>query len=455
MPASARSSLALFVVALALAACSDAEEAPHPAAAASAEGASEHPALYESGAVSVSASIASIPGRAGRRAKSEDDENVAVDVDLDEAKVIREILGTNLEDEGGVNRALLRVGAGFPPTRDGEARRSVDMLEKLAKNERAVVRRGAVALLARVAHPLLVGDPFTTAMLDSDAGVRRQAVIGRIRHGAAQNWRTMAALAQDPNDAVRAAVAQGLGVLDEADARAALAKLVLDPSDVVVDAAAASLANSAMTEPPPAIVEAARSPRPAVRRAAAIVLGETRSESALRLLSQLAGDEAATVRKDAIWSASNLGGDAANDARALLESIACDAVKRPRGDRFEALQGLARTAYAPDAERLVAVATKDKDSVLRAMAARTLMLRGDARGVRALADLLDARPDAVIDDEDACFVRRTADEVLSDVAGAKPRTRSVAEWKRTLPDIEARLPKERSDTPPARVAQLW
>jgi HEAT repeat protein len=206
-----------------------------------------------------------------------------------------------------------------------------------------------------------------------------------------------------------------------------------------------------------AVFDAAGAARSVVRHAAAVVLGHSRGDAALKKLALLSRDESPAVRKEAVWGMSAFGGDTADDARAFVELIAYDAERRGRNDRFEALQGLARTERAPDLDKLLAVAAGDKDAVLRVVAARTSIVRGDARALTSLAALLDVKdlegPDG---DEEAAFVRHTAEVVLCDVGGVAQGVRTSADWRRAIPEVAARLAKRReSDTHPPRLAQRW
>jgi HEAT repeat protein len=177
----------------------------------------------------------------------------------------------------------------------------------------------------------------------------------------------------------------------------------------------------------------------------------------LKQLQALAADEAPTVRQEAIWALSGLSEGLADDARAAVESVAFDAKKHGRAERFEALQGLARVESDPDHERLAAVALKDEDALMRIMAARSLALRGDARSLPALVALLDVKSASAdgVAEEEAVFERRTADVVLSELAGVAPGSRSSADWRKALPDVAARLCAGRPDRPPQRLAQFW
>jgi HEAT repeat protein len=375
---------------------------------------------------------------------------------VDFARLTHIVLTVDVEDEGAINRMLLGLGVGVRQRGNDTTRHVVESLTTLAQNERAAVRRGAIALLARMQPGRAVGDPFANAMIDADAGVRRQGVIGRTRHGVGLYWKQMTAHLADPDPGVRAAVAKGLGCVGNQGAREALAVLLRDSDDGVVEAAALSLAAGDASDASAAAFEAAHSPRPNVRRAAAIVFSGGRSADALKQLVALAGDEATTVRREAVWGLSGVGGDAAVEARLAVEAIAFDAERRGRDERFEAIQGLARTKSEPNRDALLAVAEHDGDALLRLMAARTLALRGDSRALPLLVGFLGSASRAGLDEDEASFVRITADSVLRDLAGGARGARAAEDWRKSLPEMEARFAKGRaSDAPAKRLAQLW
>jgi HEAT repeat protein len=380
-------------------------------------------------------------------------ETYAGEIDL--AALTRVVLAVDVDDEGAINRALLGLGAGIPARSEIEAGRVAEALTRLAKNERASVRRGAIALLGRMPTGRVVGDPFAAALLDSDAEVRRHAVVGRTRLGVEFHWRQLTALAGDADAGVRQAVARGLASVDHEEARQTLGRLLVDRDDAVVAAASASLAASGAGAAMPTVLEAARSSRPNVRRGAAVVLSADSTPGSLARLVALTNDEAASVRKDAVWGLSGMDGAVAADARTATEAIAFDARRRGRAERFEALQGLARTETAPDLDALLSVAEKDRDVLLRVTAARTLALRGDARALPSLVRFLEIKPGAGVGDDDASFVRSTAERALCEVTGRTPASRTAEEWARALPDLERRVAKGRGGVGVARLAQIW
>ncbi len=374
----------------------------------------------------------------------------------DEAtNLMRAVVSLDIEDEGAINRTLEHFGAGIPPRTEEELRRTLDGLLLLTKNRRALVRQNALALLGRVPSGHLTEDPFVPALLDTDAGVRRQAVIGRMRQGVTEAWRQIAALVGDPDPGVRAAVAEALAQSGAPEARYTVARLLEDPEERVIDAAAVALGRTMGTEIPGEVRAAMRSQRASVRCAAAVALSSARDAPRVRELVALANDEAWSVRKEAIWGLSGVTGDDGFDARIALETIALDGAHRQRGDRFEAMQGLARTETEPNLDRLFTAAEAETDLILRVVASRTLALRGDTRALRLLVAMLDTQPVGGLDDEEAKFVRRVSDETLSGVAGVEPGSRRSADWRLRLADLEAGLRRNDQGPPPQRLAQFW
>jgi hypothetical protein len=129
--------------------------------------------------------------------------------------------------------------------------------------------------------------------------------------------------------------------------------------------------------------------------------------------------------------------------------------KRPRTDRFEALQALAHTFAEPAADAIAAIASGDEDPVLRLAAARTLLARRDARGGAVLVDLLGVKMGPQCDDEDRQFVQTTAGDTLREITGAKYPNSDVAAWRKMLPGLEKKVAAEGFEYAPAYLLERW
>jgi HEAT repeat protein len=346
---------------------------------------------------------------------------------------------------------LEACGAGEPPRSADALEQTIDALLDLARSEDAVVRRGAIAVLARIPEAELSTDPFRDALEDRDPQVRREAVIGRSRHELATNWESIVRAARDEDASVRAAAAQALGDVKRPEARTTLASLLADPSDDVVDAAAAVFARRLTQAPPPAVFAAVHSERPRVRAAAARIFGDCHAAECLVPLAGLLDDTAWIVRREAIRQLARFPTPA---ACARVAAVAQDGT-RSRTDRFEALQALAHMESAPDVEPIALTAVKDPDPVLRLVAARTLLSRGDPRACPTLVNLLSTETGPHCDFEDRKFVRTTAAATLRAATGAAFGDADVEGWRRIAAEFSQRTREPEFTYSPEYLPERW
>ena len=370
-----------------------------------------------------------------------------------EANVALVLERLNPADERDVYRTLERyeVGAGKPRE---NADRLVAVLTKLAGDQDVRVRRGSLALLARIAPDVLITDPFSGALCDEDAGVRREAVIGRARHGMSRHWPSVMPLARDEDESVRIAAAQALASVPRDEARAMLLKLLADRSDGVVEAAAVAVARSARDVPPQEALAAIRSDRARVRAAAVHILAASHGPKCLDPIVSLLDDPADEVRRQAIQSLPRFTGGEAKAACDQLVAVASSA-RRPATDRFEALQALARTAVGPSADAIHRVATSAAEPIVRLAAARTLLGLGDSRACAILAELAGTKASPACHYQVAEFVSANASAALRAVDAAKPRTDDPAAWRPLVASLEVAVRRDGFSYRPEPLTLRW
>jgi HEAT repeat protein len=375
-----------------------------------------------------------------------------------DAQLTARLAKLDVDNERSIYALLETYGASRADGPPAPVERFVAAALRLSKHGEPIVRAGAFAVLGRVPRSALRSDPFTTALSDADARVRREAVVGRTLQGLDDHWRGLLPRATDEDARVRAAVARALGSVADPTAQAALLKLFADDVDDVVDAAADGLGAKVGGAAPDELLAGAKSARPRVRRATARALAEAHTPECLTPLARLVDDPAWTVQVEAIRGLSRFVGPSAAAACAKLASVAVDSAL-PRSQRFEALQALAYTETAPVLDALFAVATKDADPALKLAAARTLLARADPRSCAALTSLLETEIGPRCDDEDKQFVRATALATLQDAAGpaakdlAKPT--SAEAWRKILPSIEARVRETDFEYVAAYLPERW
>jgi HEAT repeat protein len=397
-------------------------------------------------------------GGGGARTGADNDAELS-DTEFD-ARLALRLAKVDVRIERSIFEALEGYGATAGQHRAKDCTRFIASAVRLASHENPVVRAAALAALGRVPAAALWTDPFAAAFDDHDPRVRREAVIGRTRQGLGNYARLVLRLSHDDDAGVRAAVAQALGVAGSAEANATLLVLFTDGADDVADAAAVCLGGRITGAPPAAVIEATKSENPRRRVAAARVLGEAHTPQCLAPHAHHADDPAWTVSCESIRGLARFGGDEAEAASARLLALAVD-TSRTRSERFEALQALAHTEKTPDLDELLSVATKDADPALRLVAARTLLARADPRSCDALAALLYTEIGPHCDDEDRRFVRSTAFAMLLEAAGPKLKDRApstpddAAGWRRTLPEIEARIRAPDFEYAPAYLPERW
>jgi HEAT repeat protein len=357
-----------------------------------------------------------------------------------EANVILVLERLNAADERDVYRALERyeVAAGAPRE---NVDRLVSVLTKLVGDADARVRRGALALLARISPDALLTDPFTGALCDEDATVRREAVIGRGRHGVARHWPSVLPLARDEDASVRAAAAQALASVARDEVREALLRLLSDSSDDVVEAAAEALARGAREVSPQETLAALHSDRPRVRTAAAHVLAAANGPQGLDPVLALVDDPVDEVRRQAIRSLPRFTGAQAGAVCGKLLAIATSD-RRPSTDRFEALQALSRTASQPSADAVHRIAVSGSDPLVRLAAARTLLGLSDSRACAILADLTGTQAGPACHYKIAEFVARHADAALRAVDAVTPRADDPAGWRPLVTSLEVAVRRD-------------
>jgi HEAT repeat protein len=370
-----------------------------------------------------------------------------------EANVVLVLQRLDASDERDLYRTLERYDAGAGGQRE-RVDRLVGVLAKLVGHEDVRVRRGALALLARVPTEVLPSDPFTGAMCDQDPAVRREAVIGRARHGMSRHWPAVLPLARDEDATVRIAAAQALASVGRDDVRAVLAKLLADDSDDVVEAAAVSLARTARDVPPPEALAALRSDRPRVRAAAAHVLAASHGPNCFDPIVTLLDDSVDEVRRQAIQSLPRFTGELAKAACERLVSVA-SSPRRPATDRFEALQALARTPAGPSADAVHRIATSADEPFVRLAAARTLLGLGDSRACAILADLAGTQASPTCHYQIAEFVRSHASETLRAIDAAKPLTDDAAGWRPLVASLEVAVRRDGFSYRPEPLALRW
>ncbi len=378
-----------------------------------------------------------------------------LEVDRDESVLRRRLATVDLRDERALMRFLDAYGASSPPLAPALVDEFVSRLADAAQSPRAEIRRSALALLGRVDPASVARDVFTPHFGDPDPRVRREAVVGRTRHGPGAAWMYVLKLAEDPDASVRAAVAAALGLIPRPEARERLLAMLGDADREVVLAAGTGLARCLQGAPPDTVVLCCNSERVEVRLAAARVLAALRSPEGAKHLVLLVDDPSWEVRREAIAAlASITAGDAPATCVWALERVAAHAA-RSRTDRLEAIQALGRTVRAPDAELVHRLATADPDPVIRLAAARTLLARADLRGLAILVDLTELGRAAAEDPDDVAFVRGTADRTLQEVADDTAVLTGRATWRQRLPEVLGRLAGVGLDYSPDRLAETW
>jgi HEAT repeat protein len=359
----------------------------------------------------------------------------------------------NPADERDVYRTLERYEVGGGKPREN-ADRLVAVLTKLVGDDDVRVRRGAIALLARIAPDVLITDPFSGALCDEDAGVRREAVIGRARHGMSRHWPSVMPLARDEDPSVRIAAAQALASVARDETRATLLKLLADSSDDVVEAAAEAVARGARDVAPPEALAAVRSDRPRVRAAAIHVLAAAHGPKCLDPIVSLLDDPADEVRRQAIRSLPRFTGEQAKAACEQLVAVASSA-RRPATDRFEALQALSRTAVAPAPDAIHGVATSAAEPFVRLAAARTLLGLRDSRACAILAELAGTKASPACHYQVAEFVSANASATLRAMDAAKPAGDDPAAWRPLVASLETAVRRDGFTYRPEPLTLRW
>ncbi len=290
----------------------------------------------------------------------------------------------------------------------------VAALRRLANSPRPTTRRAALACFGRLPSSEEDDAVLTDALRDDQPTVRREAVIAITRRCLDRRWGNLLPLVNDPDQAVRMAIAEGLAKVDQRMARDAVRGLLVDPSDVVACAAARAVGRQPGAALSPEVVVAACSGDPRVRLAAARALAEAHSPDGLRALLELVDAAEAETRIEAIRGLERTGGAPAS---AALERVACTGA-RAREERVMALDALTtlKEPAAPDA--VLRVATDDADPVVRLAASRTLLARNDPHAVKLLADLRRLRPGRGGNAADLELVRRVASDSLREAARA-------------------------------------
>lgn len=357
-----------------------------------------------------------------------------------EANVVLVLERLNADDERDVYRTIERYEAGAGAPREN-VDRLVGVLTKLVGDDNVRVRRGALAVLARISPDALLSDPFTGAMCDQDASVRRQAVIGRGRHGVSRHWPVVLPLTRDEDASVRMAAAQALASVNRDEVRDALVRLLSDGSDDVVETAAEALARSARDVPPQDALAAVRSERPRVRTAAAHVLAASHAPRCLEPIVALLDDPVDEVRQQAIRSLPNFTGTEAKAVCAKLVAIA-SSDRRATIDRFEALQALSRTETPPSADSVHGIAQTAADPLVRLAAARTLLGLGDSRACAILVDLTATKAGPACHYQVADFVSKHAAATLRALDAATPRADDPAGWRPLVASLEVAVRRD-------------
>jgi HEAT repeat protein len=295
---------------------------------------------------------------------------------------------------------------------------------------------------------------FSMAFSDADARVRVEIVRALAVRGPAERADRLLAAAEDRDERVRKAAVVALGRVATPESRAVLLRSLADADGDVVRAAGGSLAHT-LKEMPPELVAAASSERAIVRIASSQALAALGAKESLSALRKLSADPVDEVRREAIRGLGTLGEPHAAAAKGELERIAASGA-RSRTDRFEAIQSLAEGPLTPDAEILVRVTRDDEDPLLRVAAARTLVGRGDVRGIPVLVALVepatqDGQP--VGDDEARALAVSAASETLRAVAGAVPQSGEPTAWTSALPQLQAIVARPGFEYVPSRLAE--
>jgi HEAT repeat protein len=371
-----------------------------------------------------------------------------------DARIRAFLYGLDADSDLEVRRFLEREGVKEPDPAPEAFQRVAGQLLHLVKSPVVRLRRGALAVLARMDGKLLDADPFTEALGDASPDVRRQAVVGCGRHDIERSWRAVVQLAGDRDERVRATVATALTHAREPDARRALARMLRDDSDFVVDAAATALGQTVDSYAVGDVAAAARSPRSRVRLAAARVLVAAHTGAAVPPLVKLAADPVWEVRREAIVGLGGVRAEDAPDARTALEAIALDA-KAPQMDRFEAIQSLASLPAQAGRHALGELAGESADVVLRLVAARTEVAQGDETGIEHLVALLGVTGDVTAEESQYEFVRATAARTLRDVTKQRPRGSTESAWRELLPAITAQFVASPPEYVPERLVAWW
>lgn len=371
-----------------------------------------------------------------------------------EAVLRRRLEKLDARNDRAVLRLLEAYGAATPPRSRMAVEETARRLVAALKDERPKVRCGATAALARIDPDSFKGDPFTALFVDPEPSVRREAVLGRMRHGVGSIWIHVVTVSKDPEPCVRAAAATALGTVQHADVTARLVEMLVDPDTEVVAAAGASLERSLAGAPPKALLDACRSEREEVRIAAAKALASLRGPESVAALAPMTDDANWQVRRAALRGLTGVDGPAADAAAWTLLAVA-EHPRRTRTDRLAAVQALAKTRKKPDLERLARAAQASADPVLRLGFARTLLAWKDLRSLDLLVDLADLTTEDPMERKSIARIRSLAVQTLEDATTSKGdraatdarvvRTRS---WREKLPEIRALLSKQGVDYAP-------
>lgn len=173
-----------------------------------------------------------------------------------------------------------------------------EMLTKGSTAERPAVRRAAVGSLWR--HRLVDLGRLRHHYGDSDAGVRREAVLGMVSLDALDDLR---GAATDPEPEIRVAVASGVATIGDPVGIATLTTLATDAEVVVRAAALRAMASTGCSSEAAWIArESLGHPSWEVRAASATALSAASGDIALEGLMEAAADANLDVRKAAVRS---------------------------------------------------------------------------------------------------------------------------------------------------------
>jgi HEAT repeat protein len=186
----------------------------------------------------------------------------------------------------------------------------------------------------------------------------------------------------EAKNAERAAIAESLGMLNQASACETLLRLLVDDDPIVTQRAAAALARVASPACAEALVPHLKAANAAVRGDVATAIARTGVKRAACFVAPLVGDEDAAVRRKAVVALGVLGGAA---ELAFLERALRDSSAEVRERAAESLGKLGAAQSMPH----LCVLLEDNYQTVRRAAAAALGRIGDAAAVPALARALE------------------------------------------------------------------